>query len=283
LVILDKPILKDEALEDVSIPIVYLDHHPINELEKKNLFYFNPRFENPLDDLPTSYWAYKAMHSDLWLSAIGTISDWHIPDYIHEIQKKFPDIFTKINDPGEANFNSPFGILSKSYLFAMKGKSQDTNKLIKILTRIDSPYEILNQTTSQGKLIYSHYEELNKKYQKILETASQSVEEDKFLVYIYPSSQDSFTSILSNEIVFRNQNKIIIIARIKGEKANLSLRTWLLNIPPIVSRALEGINGSGGGHKHACGAVIKSEDLHLFINNFKKYCLEELNKKQQNS
>ncbi len=281
LVILDKPVLTDEDIEDINIPIIHLDHHPLIELTKSNYHYFNSKKNDPNDESPTAYWAYKTMQSDLWLSAIGTISDWQIPDYIEEIQKEFPDIFTKINNPGDATFNSPFGILSKSFLFALKGKSDEVKQCINILTRIETPYEILNQTTARGKFIYKHFEKMNNKYEKVIEEASKSNNEEKFLTYIYPSTQDSFTSFLSNELIFRNPNKIIIIARIKGEKVSISLRSWKINIQSIVKNSLENIQGTGGGHIHACGAVINSNDLDIFLNNFKKYCLEELDKEQQ--
>ncbi|MBS3163056.1 DHH family phosphoesterase [Candidatus Woesearchaeota archaeon] len=279
LVILDKPVLEDEALDEVGIPIVYLDHHPINHITKENFYYFNPKFQDSEDELSTAYWAYKAMKTDLWLSAVGTISDWHIPDYINEIQTQFPDIFTNIDNPGEAIFNSPFGRLSKTFLFSLKGSSDITKQCIKILTRIESPYEILNQTTPQGKYIYKHYEKMNVKYEKAIEEASKHIDGEQFLIYIYHSTEDSFTSIISNELVYRNPNRIIIIARMKGEKVSISMRSWKLNLPPIVKKSLEGIQGSGGGHLHACGAVINANDLDIFINNFKKHALEELNKK----
>ena len=279
LVILDKPVLNSEDIEEVEIPIVYLDHHPLNEINQKNLHYFNPKFKDPKDELSTAYWAYKAMKTDKWLSAIGTISDWHIPDYIDEIQKEFPNIFTEIKNPGDAIFNSPFGVLSKAFLFSLKGSSDITKQCIKILTRIESPYEILNQTTSQGRFIYKHYEKMNNKYEKAIEEASKHIDGEHFLIYIYHSTEDSFTSIISNELIYRNPNRIIIIARIKGEKVSLSIRSWELSLPPIVKRSLENIEGTGGGHLHACGSVINANDLDIFINNFKKYALEELNKK----
>lgn len=279
LVILDKPTLKDEDLEDVEIPIVYVDHHPLMEITKEKFYYFNPKIKDPNDELSTSYWVYKAMQSDLWLSAIGTISDWHIPDYTKELQNQFPDIFTKINEPGDAIFDSPFGILSKSFLFSLKGKSDEVKQCINTLTRIESPYEILNQTTSRGKFIYKHYEKMNKSYEKTLKEAMKASDNKEFLIYISPSEQDSFTSLISNELVYRNPTKIIIIARVKGEKANISLRSWKLNLQPIVKKTLEHVQGSGGGHMHACGANINSNDLDIFLNNFKKYCLEILNEK----
>ena len=42
---------------------------------------------------------------------------------------------------------------------------------------------------------------------------------------------------------------------------------------PIVEplqRALQGINGHGGGHPQACGALVKEEDWERFLENFRK-------------
>ena len=41
--------------------------------------------------------------------------------------------------------------------------------------------------------------------------------EDKFLIFKYPDSKMSFTGELSNELLYRYNDKIIIIRKIKAE------------------------------------------------------------------
>ena len=38
----------------------------------------------------------------------------------------------------------------------------------------------------------------------------------------------------------------------------------------LLQKSLVGINGSGGGHPDACGAVIKEEDWERFLENLKE-------------
>ena len=37
-----------------------------------------------------------------------------------------------------------------------------------------------------------------------------------------------------------------------------------------MEKALQGVQGYGGGHLHACGANIKVEDFDRFVDNIKK-------------
>ena len=50
----------------------------------------------------------------------------------------------------------------------------------------------------------------------------------------------------------------------------MSLRSKEIIIRTVLEKALEGVQGYGGGHEHACGANVKKEDFDRFIENFKK-------------
>ena len=199
---------------------------------------------------------------------------------IEEFQKNYPGLIPEAKHPGQIMFDSEFGVLIRNFIFSLKGKSQDSKQCVKVITRIEHPNEILKQETARGKFIWKHYVIMQKKYEKTLEEAKKGKTKSKIFLYTYPSSQDSFTSLISNEIIYRNPDKIVIIGRIKEDKVIMSLRSTKIPLPKAIEKSLEGLTGYGGGHDLACGANIKAEDFGTFITRFKKYITEE-SKKQK--
>ena len=51
-----------------------------------------------------------------------------------------------------------------------------------------------------------------------------------------------------------------MVAYIRGTKANVSIR-GKINVREIIAKALEDIESTSGGHKHASGATLNVEDL----------------------
>ncbi len=269
--VLDKPLTTQEFVNGcVSKNIIILDHHPVIKL--KGAHYFNPRIDDDSDNRPTSYWAYRVVKQDLWIAMTGIVGDWYIPpDLTPMFKKLYPDLLPrKYKDPGDLLFESPLGRLSRIFSFSLKGKSQEVMKSIKILTRIQTPYEIMNQETPKGKFIYKRFLKVEKEYEKLLSSAMKSKQGKDFIVFTYPGKKMSFTGELSNELLHKFPNKINIIGREKSGFVRCSIRSKNLKLPPILKEALKGIRGYGGGHDHACGASIKVEDFDLFVNKFKE-------------
>ena len=65
-------------------------------------------------------------------------------------------------------FNSKFGKLARIFSFCLKGKMDDVRKCINIMTRIQTPYELLNQETPQAKFIYKRYMDIEEEYQSMI-------------------------------------------------------------------------------------------------------------------
>ena len=175
----------------------------------------------------------------------------------------------KVNDPETALYRTITGKLARMFSFVLKGKSGEALKSVKILTRIESPYEILQGTTPPGKFILKRFEKINTKYQVLLKEALKKKPHGKFLVFTYEADQWSFTSELSNELAHNHPSKVIIVCREKGGEYKCSLRSRDKPILPALQQALEGVEGRGGGHEHACGAAIKSEDFERFVEQLK--------------
>lgn len=279
ILILDKAVIEEDFVHAIQTPIIHIDHHHPLTIKAPHYHYYNPRKENDADNRPTSYWAYQITKKDLWIAMIGIIGDWYIPqDLIEMFQKEYPGLIPEAKHPGQIMFDTDFGILIRNFIFSLKGKSQDSKQCVKVLTRIESPWEIMKQETARGKFIWKHYAQMQKKYEKTLEEAAKVKTKSKVLLYTYPSSQDSFTSLISNEIIYRNPDKVVIIGRIKDDKVVMSLRSTKIKLPDIIKKSLEGLTGYGGGHDLACGANVLNEEFGTFMTRMKKYVSEE-NKK----
>jgi len=265
--ILDKPMVKQEFIDGAKIKIVWIDHHePVN---MKNVKYYNPRVNDDKDNRPTSYWCYKIADDDLWIAMVGILGDWFLPVFSQEFTKLYPRLLPEdIKKPEKALFETEMGKLVRIFSFILKGKTQDVLKYIKILTRIDNPEEILMQTTSQGKFIYKKYEKTNKQYEEILKDVK--VTEDKIILYIYKDDKMSFTADLSNELLYKYPDRIIIVGREKSGEVKCSLRSTNIKLPIIIKNALKDVEGYGGGHEFASGACIKKKDFEQFIDNIRK-------------
>jgi len=265
--ILDKPLVSQDFLDKIKVKTIWIDHH--EPVKRKKVTYYNPRINNDADNRPTAYWCYKIADQDLWIAMVGIIGDWHLPVFSKEFSKLYPKLLPKkIAKPEEALFKTEIGKLARIFSFILKGKTQDVMKCVKILTRIKSPNEILKQTTAQGKFIYKRYEKINKEYQGLL--SQIKITRAKIIVFIYKQDKMSFTADLSNELLFRYSNKLIIVGREKSGEVKCSIRSSKIKLPPIIKEALKGVEGYGGGHTYACGCCIKKRDFKRFVENIKK-------------
>ena len=107
-------------------------------------------------------------------------------------------------------------------------------------------------------------------YEKLLEKAVNENDNSNFLVFTYSHKKYSFTGEMSNELLYRYPDKVILIAREQGDDFKGSIRSANFALPPILSKALEGLDGQGGGHEHACGFHIKKQDFIKFKNRIEK-------------
>jgi hypothetical protein len=264
--ILDIPMVEDSFLENVKTPVVWLDHH--GPASPEGITYLNPRLANQDDNSSTTVNCYCAIQDpkDLWIAMIGGVGDWQIPPFAKEFSKQYPDLLDpKIDKPEKALFASELGRLVKIISFMLKGKTGDVLKCIKVMTRVESPYEILKEETTQGRFIMKHAKSLQGRYDELLKNAKKKKTKDLILQYIYKDDKTSMTKELSNELLYLYPEKIILVGREKSGEVKMSLRSSKILLPPILQAALIGVEGYGGGHEHACGACVKSDDFKRFV------------------
>src|SRR3989344_2603110 len=266
--ILDKPLVDQELIDRINVPVIWLDHH--GPYERKGVKYYNPRLQRKSDGRPTSYWCYKVVNENLWIAMVGCIGDYFLPEFTKEFSKKYPGLIKKIN-LDKIKFDSELGKLVKTVSFILKGKISEVNEFIDLIYNVESPDEILNQTTNRGKLIYQKYEKINKIYSRFLEEALKIKTKEKLFLYFNNTTSITFNEELANELIYKFPRKVVIVGREKENMMRLSLRSRKIVLPPILEKALKGLDGFGGGHEHACGAKVSKEDFPEFIERIKKF------------
>ena len=270
IIVLDKPMISEDFIDKVHVPLIWIDHHSPENF-KGGVNYFNPRLRDDKDNRPVTYWCYKITGENLWIAMIGIIGDWHLSLY-NVFKKKFKDLVPSkpIKNPPEVMFDTEFGKLIKILSFIIKGRTNEVYIYIDYLLKIKDPREILSKKTEAGKKIYGRYEEINKIYEVLLKKAINENDHSKFLVFTYSHKKYSFTGEMSNELLYRYPDKVILIAREQGDDFKGSIRSADFALPLILSKALEGLDGQGGGHEHACGFHIKKQDFIKFKNRIEK-------------
>ncbi|MBW3015710.1 DHH family phosphoesterase [Candidatus Woesearchaeota archaeon] len=267
--VLDMALIDQEFLDDVKVPVVWIDHH--DPVERDRVRYFNPRKYG--EHTPVSYICYKVVEKDLWIGMTGCIADWYMPDFAKDFKEKYPELMDKkIKRPEVALFESKLGLLVHVFEFCLKGKTNDVNRCFRTLTRINEPDEILNKTSPAGRFIWKKFDTINKMFRPMLKDAMEKIKDTKgkLFVYEYEEKKMSFTAILGNHLTYNFPNKVVMIARMKSGEHKISLRSNKLNLKPLLEKALVGVKGYGGGHEHACGACVDSVHFKQFVENLKK-------------
>jgi len=278
--VLDKPEISQEFVDKSKVPIVWIDHHPLIDI--KGAKYYNPLQKKNIY-IPTSYLCYKIIKEKYqWIALAGCIGDYFIPDFFEDFYKKHKKILIQTKDPGEIAQKTVFGKIIRMLDFILKGNDiSEINNTANLLLKIKTPNELLNKKTKEAELIYEKYEKVNNYFEKLYNEAVESATDDNFLLFTYPHKKISFTSYLSNALSYKFPEKMIIIAREVSRddgrfetELRMSLRFKKQGLPKFLKKALEGLDGFGGGHEYACGASVKKKDFEQFINNLKKIIQE---------
>jgi len=267
--ILDIAMADQEFIDELKVPVTWLDHHPVQNPERA--LYCNPRKRDNLN-IPTPYLCWQVVRQNNWIAAIGCIGDWYYPeDLAEEFKKEYPDLLPeKIKTVEGALYDSPVGTFVNVMSFNLKGATDEVNTAVKIFTRIEGPYEIMKQETSKGNFLWKKYLQVRKEYEKILKMALKEKPRGNMIVFTYSEDKLSLTKDLANELSYRNPDKLIVLGRRKSGEVRCSLRHAKKELPKALEKALQGVQGYGGGHEHACGVAVKEEDFERFLDNFRR-------------
>ncbi len=258
IVVLDIAHIEEEFIAKANLPILWIDHHEPNP--KKGTTYLNPRITDPTDNIPTSWLCHQITNTDEWIGMAGCVSDWVIPKNIDEFAKKHPEMISEPYTAQHLLFETTLGTLIKVLSFNLKGAHKEVKRSIESLRAIKTPEELLEHQSQASQIVWKKYEKTNREYTSLLNQANAARTNDPFLLFLYTEYSTSLTKDLSNEVYAKNPDKTIILAREKSDKIMFSLRSQK-NLPPALEKALQGLDGKGGGHEHACGGWINAHDF----------------------
>ncbi len=265
--ILDKPVVSDDFFErarERNVPVVWIDHHDTDiSAIPKFVNYYNPLFNKNKKNEPVTYlcWHVSQRKKDIWLAAVGCISDGFVPDFYDEVLEKYPDLTIDSENAFEIVYNSQIGKIIRILGFALKDRTTNVINMMKFLMKAETPYGVLEET-SRNRTMHGRYNEVNEKYSKLVEKAKAGAEDGKILFFQY-SGDLSISAEISNYLCYIFQEKIIIVMRVVGERTSISARGK--NIRGKILGAIENLEGaSGGGHEDAVGARVMTRDLEKF-------------------
>ena len=270
IIILDIALMNDYFREKIRTPISWIDHHDPQEKLPKNISYYNPKKYAPDSYIPTSQVAYEALHAEegmhelSWVAAAGCIGDYVLPSFLTELNEQFPDLLRGHHDLDMIRYHSPLGTITRMFSFLTMGATADANNNMKILTRVTDPRELTEGTTSRGRFLIKQFKKIDKQYQQILDEALATPIKDKVLFFKYAENKISVTTELANELSILNKKCLIIVARERNGECKMSLR-YTNELRAALEKALEHVDGHGGGHAMACGASVKSSDIERFL------------------
>jgi single-stranded DNA-specific DHH superfamily exonuclease len=263
--VLDKPLISKEFFEEANrhnVPIVWIDHHDIKTFVPEEVNYYNS-FLNKLGNSATTSLCYQVSRKkeDLWLATIGSISDRFMPEFYSEFKDKYPDLAIDAEDAFDVNYKSKVGKIVRILSFALKDRTTNVVSMIRFLMKVKSPYEVLEESKG-NQTMHERFNEINSKYQKLIEKAERIENSEKLLFFKY-SGDLSISSDVANELNFKFPDRIIVVAFISGMKVNISARGK--NVRKIILESIKDLkNSTGGGHKDAVGAKVMVNDLEDF-------------------
>jgi single-stranded DNA-specific DHH superfamily exonuclease len=268
IIILDKAELSKEFAEHaekLGIPIIWIDHHETNtepEIIKKTSYYTSyPSAE------PTSYIAQKIFNrpNDIWLSIIGCIGDVYLPDFAEKFSEENPDLLPPNMDAFTALQTTTIGTVARKLNFGLMDTTTNVLNLTKYLSRCKNAYDILEEN-AQTKQFHKRANQLEEFFQKQVQKAESGINKNSKTIFFTYSGNTSMSSEISNRLAFNHKDKLVIVAFLRPEKVNISIRGK--NALKITYAATKDILGAtGGGHEEATGAMVPISDFEKFKSN----------------
>lgn len=269
--ILDKAEVEEDFIEEVkkkNLPIIWIDHH---KTKTKEEFVNQTNYYNSLPSAePTSYMAQKVFSKkeDLWLAMIGCIGEVYIPDFAEEFEKNYPELFSSKISAFEALHTTQIGKMVRMLNFGQMDTTTNVINLIKYLFKAKNAYDLLEEN-KDTKQLHKRYKELNDYYQKQINKAELNIKKDSKILFFTYSGEISMSSEIANRLLFNYPDKIIIVAFLKPDKVNISIRGK--NALKFTEEIIKNIpEATGGGHVEATGMMVPLDKLERFKTSLKK-------------
>jgi len=254
--------LKEEYLEKIrklQIKVIWIDHHQIETFSTKGIIYINPLVVDKNLYIPTSAITYLIFEKivyikeNLYYSAIGIIAD--------KGQKSCEKIIKLASIKFKESYEN-FELIAQKVnsLFIL-------NKKIKRYVN-----KMQNIKFFKSKELERIYKKVQKEIEKELKNFEKKKIETKNVVIYEIKSKLKIRSTIASILSEKIKDKIIVIYQKEKDKVKISLRTSLENVNLLEILKKTKIDFiSFGGHKKACGAVIRKKDLNKLINQIKRW------------
>ncbi|MDP2628842.1 MAG: hypothetical protein Q8P15_03010, partial [Nanoarchaeota archaeon] len=167
-----------------------------------------------------------------------------------------------IKEPFEALFETGIGEIAKGINFGLKDSTTNIVKFQNFLISIKSHSEVFEES-GKNYDFRRKYREIKDKYDSLILKARECIDGD--LLFFEYGGTLSISSEISNELNHRFRDKYVVVAYRNQGIVNLSLRGN--NVKEVLEDVFfeeEFEGASGGGHRDAVGARIRSEDLGRF-------------------
>jgi single-stranded DNA-specific DHH superfamily exonuclease len=266
--ILDKPVVSAEFFEEaekINMPVVWIDHHEIDvDSIPSFVNYYNPLYTENKTNEPVTVLCHQIANQkkDLWLAVVGAIADKFVPEYYKDFKKEYPELAIDSDEAFEILFRSEIGKVARMFGFGLKDKTTNVINMLKFLMKAKSPQEVLEESNAT-KHLHKRFGDLNKKYRKFLGKAVEEEEHSKNVLFFKYGGDLSISADLSNELSFMFPKKVVLVAYMKGDQVNISVRGK--KVREKIVKIIEGLeNATGGGHEDAVGVKIREKDLEKF-------------------
>ena len=276
IIILDKAELSEEFVnhaEEKGIPILWIDHHETKtpqETISKTSYYNTAYKRSDLPAEPVSYIAQKIFNrpQDIWIATIGCIGDVYMPDFAKKFAKENPDLLPLNTDAFTVLQTTTLGKIARKLNFGLMDTTTNILHLIKYLFKATTPYDILEENNST-KQFHKRSNQLEEFFQKQIQKAESHFDKNSPVLFFIYSGNTSMSSDISNRLAFNHKDKLIIVAFLRPEKANISIRGKdALKITKAATKDILG--ATGGGHEEATGAMVPITDFEKFKDSIKE-------------
>ena len=196
------------------------------------------------------------------IGVIGCIFDNFVPKFYSDFRKEFKDLTIDSKDAFEIIYNSKIGEIATMLGFALMDRTTNVINMLKLLMKVKSPYDILEENTKTHS-IHSRSNELYEKYRKLIKKAKEKAKDSDKLLFFRYGGDMGMSAEISNRLKYLFPEKVIAVVREKEARASLSIRgKGIKNKVVKIIEKLE--SATGGGHEDAVGAQMRLEDVDKF-------------------
>lgn len=300
LIFLDLDVVTDgvflgEWKENVERILIY-DHHKIELSELKNLlsekdgiFYLNPRLFDEIYTYPASFFCYelfkKVSEKNLrhWLLGAGLISD-HALNEDSELKGKIISDYKNLTQSStfkDMRLYEVTYLINSGYFHHEVFKKGDLSfEVAWQAFSLNDPKVFFNQDLKETQELQRRREDVDSECSKFVNLAKENanLEQKYLLCYYIISSPHYISGLVASGLTSFLPGYIIMIGQLRANKFSLEIRRGKncdIDITKILRQQKNYYHPlSAGGHPSACGALIRSQDLEVFVETFKQAFLE---------